>query len=68
MNSFVVDAFERIAGEAGKLCGYAKKDTLTSNEVRTAVRLCLPGDLAKHAIVEGVSAVQMYTGDTTKRV
>lgn len=70
MNSFVLDAFERIAAEAGKLCTYAKKDTLTSNEIRTAVRLVLPGDLAKHAILEGVQAVQNFTGDGTasKRV
>lgn len=64
MNSFVFDAFERIAAEAGKLCMYAKKDTLTSNEIRTAVRLVLPGDLAKHAILEGVHAVQTFTDDS----
>eukprot|EP01055_Gregarina_sp_Pseudo9_P000057 Gregarina_sp_Pseudo_9__56@NODE_1037_length_1947_cov_28_680294_g972_i0_p4_GENE_NODE_1037_length_1947_cov_28_680294_g972_i0NODE_1037_length_1947_cov_28_680294_g972_i0_p4_ORF_typecomplete_len153_score17_36Histone/PF00125_24/1_3e18_NODE_1037_length_1947_cov_28_680294_g972_i0106564 len=67
MNSFVLDAFERIAGEAGKLCTITKKETLTSNEVRTAVQLVLQGDLAKHAIMEGVQAVQTYMGTTPKR-
>eukprot|EP01054_Gregarina_sp_Poly1_P006436 Gregarina_sp_Poly_1__6435@NODE_343_length_9409_cov_658_993470_g287_i0_p8_GENE_NODE_343_length_9409_cov_658_993470_g287_i0NODE_343_length_9409_cov_658_993470_g287_i0_p8_ORF_typecomplete_len144_score16_94Histone/PF00125_24/3_5e20TFIID_NTD2/PF04494_15/0_27TFIID_NTD2/PF04494_15/1_3e03TFIID_20kDa/PF03847_13/2_7e03TFIID_20kDa/PF03847_13/0_46RhlB/PF12300_8/0_34_NODE_343_length_9409_cov_658_993470_g287_i014661897 len=67
MNSFVLDAFERIAGEAGKLCTITKKETLTSNEVRTAVQLVLQGDLAKHAILEGVQAVQTYMGTGTKR-
>lgn len=67
MNSFVLDAFERIAGEAGKLCTITKKETLTSNEVRTAVQLVLQGDLAKHAILEGVQAVQTYMGTGPKR-
>lgn len=60
MNSFVMDNFERIATEAGKLCTYAKKDTLTSNEIRTAVRLVIRGDLSKQAISEGVAAVQTF--------
>ena len=30
-----------------------KKATLTSREVQTAVRLVLPGELAKHAVSEG---------------
>ena len=49
MNSFINDAFERIAVEAGKLVRYNKKGTLSSREIQTAVRLILPGELAKHA-------------------
>merc|ERR1712115_599661 len=48
MNSFINDIFERIAGEAGKLATYNKKATLSSREIQTAVRLMLPGELAKH--------------------
>merc|ERR1712118_222165 len=39
MNSFINDAFERIAVEAGKLVRYNKKGTLSSREIQTAVRL-----------------------------
>ncbi|EJK71317.1 hypothetical protein THAOC_07266 [Thalassiosira oceanica] len=53
MNSFINDIFERIAGEAGKLATYNKKATLSSREIQTAVRLMLPGELAKHAVSEG---------------
>lgn len=53
MNSFINDAFERIATEAGKLVRYNKKGTLSSREIQTAVRLILPGELAKHAVSEG---------------
>ena len=61
MNSFVNDIFERIAGEASKLANYNKKSTITSREVQTAVRLLLPGELAKHAVSEGTKAVTKYT-------
>ena len=37
MNSFINDAFERIAVEAGKLVRYNKKGTLSSREIQTAV-------------------------------
>ncbi len=61
MNSFVNDIFERIAGEASRLAHYNKKATITSREVQTAVRLLLPGELAKHAVSEGTKAVTKYT-------
>ena len=61
MNSFINDIFERVAGEAGKLCRYNKKSTLSSREIQTAVRLMLPGELAKHAVSEGTKAVTKYT-------
>ena len=48
MNSFISDIFDKIANEAGKLVRYNKKGTLTSREIQTAVRLILPGELAKH--------------------
>jgi histone H2B len=38
-----------------------KKPTLTSREIQTAVRLCLPGELAKHAVSEGTKAVTKFT-------
>ena len=61
MNSFVNDIFERIAGEASRLAKYNKKSTISSREVQTAVRLLLPGELAKHAVSEGTKAVTKYT-------
>jgi histone H2B len=61
MNSFVNDLFERIATEASRLAHYNKKHTITSREIQTAVRLLLPGELAKHAVSEGTKAVTKYT-------
>ena len=61
MNSFVNDIFERIAAEASRLAHYNRRSTITSREIQTAVRLLLPGELAKHAVSEGTKAVTKYT-------
>jgi histone H2B len=61
MNSFINDIFEKVALEASKLVRYNKKHTLSSREVQTAVRLLLPGELAKHAVSEGTKAVTKYS-------
>ena len=60
MNSFINDIFERIALEASKLVRYNKKHTLSAREVQSAVKLLLPGELAKHAIIEGAKAVNKF--------
>nr|XP_054929112.1 histone H2B-like [Dermacentor andersoni] len=76
MNSFVNDIFERIAAESSRLAHYNKRSTITIREIQTAVRLLLPGELAKHlpgsspllgfrpqkyAVSEGTKAVTKYT-------
>ena len=61
MNSFVNDLFERVAEEASRLANYNRKSTITSQEIQTAVRLILPGELAKHAVSEGTKAVTKFT-------
>ncbi|CAF1008394.1 unnamed protein product [Rotaria socialis] len=61
MNSFVNDIFERIAAESSRLSHYNKRSTISSREIQTAVRLLLPGELAKHAVSEGTKAVTKYT-------
>lgn len=62
MNSFVNDIFERVAHEASKLAAYNKRSTITSREIQTAVRLILPGELAKHAVSEATKSVAKYNG------
>ncbi|KAJ3124919.1 histone H2B [Nowakowskiella sp. JEL0407] len=66
MNSFVNDIFERIASEASKLASYNKRSTISSREIQTAVRLILPGELAKHAVSEGTKAVTKYQSSNAK--
>ena len=61
MNSFIGDVFERLCAESARLSRYSSKATLSSREVQTAVRLVLPGELAKHAVSEGTKAVTKFT-------
>ncbi|XP_025150009.1 histone H2B type 1-L-like [Bubalus bubalis] len=61
MNPFLNDIFEHIASEASRLAHYNKRSTITPREIQTAVRLLLPGELAKHAVSEGTKAVTKYT-------
>jgi histone H2B len=64
LNSFINDIFERLALEASRLSRYTKKSTLSSREIQTAVRLLLPGELAKHAVSEGTKAVTKFTSSS----
>jgi histone H2B len=64
MNSFINDIFERIAVEAANLVRINGGKTLSSREIQTAVRLILPGELAKHAVSEGTKAVTKYNQST----
>ncbi|KAH3732859.1 core histone h2a/h2b/h3/h4 superfamily protein [Pelomyxa schiedti] len=60
MDSFLHDMFERIATQAGRLARYNLHGTISSREIQTAVRLLLPGELAKHAVSEGTKAVTKF--------
>ena len=57
VNSFLNDVVDRIAVEASNVARHNKAKTMSSNAVQAAVRLVLPGDLAKHAMAEGTKAV-----------
>ncbi|CAI8616307.1 unnamed protein product [Vicia faba] len=61
LNNFMNDMFERVASEASKLKDYTGNMTLSSREIQGAVKLVLPGELGKHAIAEGIKAVNNYT-------
>ena len=61
VNSMMNDMFDKISSEASRLARINKKPTITSREIQTAVRLVLPGELAKHAVSEGTKAVTKFT-------
>ncbi|KAD3068258.1 hypothetical protein E3N88_36138 [Mikania micrantha] len=63
MNSFINDIFEKLAQESSRLARYNKKPTITSREIQTAVRLVLPGELAKHAVSEVAKEIRYPADD-----
>ena len=66
VNSFLVDMFERVAAEASRLARSNGKSTISSREVQTAVRLLLPGELAKNAVSEGTKAIAKFSTSKEK--
>ncbi|XP_068818618.1 histone H2B-like [Capricornis sumatraensis] len=60
LDSFVKDMFERIAEEAGRLAHSNKRCTIMTEDIETAVRLLLPGELGKYATSEGTKSVIRY--------
>ncbi|XP_063544401.1 late histone H2B.L4-like [Cydia strobilella] len=67
MNDFVNDIIERIACEAGRLIAHGKKTTLSENEIRTATKLLIPGELGKHAVLEGEKALRKYKNNSNSQ-
>ncbi|XP_055249486.1 late histone H2B.L4-like [Moschus berezovskii] len=60
LDSFVKDMFEQIAEEAGCLARSTRRCTIMNNDIQTAVRLLLPGELGKYAISEATKSVIRY--------
>jgi histone H2B len=66
LNDLVDDLFERIMNEASELARKDQRHTLTTREIQSAVRLVLPGELARHAVSEGHAAFVKYLENTKK--
>jgi histone H2B len=60
MNSLLWDILDRVASEAARIARYNKRPTLSCRELQTAICLIFPGELAKHAVADGVKAVHKY--------
>jgi len=61
LDSFIKDIQGRLCQTAREVSTDGKKRTLTSRDIQTAVRLVLPGELARHAVAEGAKAIVKFT-------
>ena len=70
IDAFTADLFERITGEAIKLLrlNMPKKKTVNLQDVKTAVKLVLPGELGRHACAQGQGAVDRFQATDLKRM
>ncbi|KAH1039421.1 hypothetical protein J1N35_041164 [Gossypium stocksii] len=59
--TYKIYIFKVLKQEASKLARYNKKLTIASREIQTAVKLVLPGELAKHAVSERTKAITKFT-------
>ena len=62
LNEILVDSYDLILKEARGLMMHSRKQTLSSKECESGVKLLIPGELGKHAVQEGRKALQKYTG------
>jgi len=57
---FAFDILLQVCLEAENLCRFNNRNTITSREIQTAVRLTLQGELAKQSVSEGTKALTKY--------
>lgn len=57
VDDMICELHRRLVLESVELCLANDERTLTSRDFLTAVRLSLPGELARHAVSEGIKAV-----------
>jgi len=50
LNEVLVDSYDLILKEARGLMVFSKKQTLSSKECESSVKLLVPGELGKHAV------------------
>jgi len=61
INSLLNVWCDKLASKAVTLMHHHKQKTVSSRDIQSAVRLLLPGELAKHAVSEGTKAVTRFT-------
>lgn len=66
LNAFVKDMIHRISTRAANLCKKNNRVTISARDIQSAVRLELPGELHKHAVLQGTRAVTQYTSSSKK--
>jgi histone H2A len=64
LNLMLHDTLEKIVQAASTMVHNRKQATLSSRDIQSAVRLVIPGELAKHAVSEGTKAVTKFTSST----
>lgn len=60
MNVMINHLFIVLAKAASNIMKDANRTTLTANDIQSAVRRVLPGELQKHAVSEGTKAVAKF--------
>jgi histone H2B len=61
LNQILAELFENMMAESRKLMIFSKKQTLSSKEVETSIKLLYPGELGKLAVQYGRNSLQKFT-------
>merc|ERR1712180_112841 len=60
MESFMFDIYDRITSQLHLLVKQKNGKTVSSKDIQAAAKLILPGELATHAVNNGIAAVKHY--------
>jgi histone H3/H4 len=66
LNAWLLYVGQTIAKKAVAIAYGAKKQTVSTREIQTAVRLLIPKELARHAVSEGTKAVTTFNYEGRK--
>ena len=61
LNDLALEVFRKITHNAAELSRHGGKNHLKAQDIQSAIRLTVPGELAKHAVNESTRAVTQFT-------
>lgn len=67
INTMVYDILERLCNDSAKLINRTNKKTMTASDIKAAVKMIFPKEIAKHAELEGTMAVARSEGETLEQ-
>ena len=62
LNEMLIDSYDRILLEGRQVMFFSKKNTLSSKECESAIKLLIPGELQKMAVAESRKALKKFSG------
>ena len=60
MNSIVLEFYRNVSKEAQALKNKTGKNLLTAQDIQSAVKITVPGELCKHAVAQAATAITKY--------
>ena len=62
LNEIIIDLYDQILQESRGIMMFSKKQTLSSKECESAIKLIIPGELGKEAVKAGRNALARFSG------
>ena len=60
MNSIILEFYRNVAKEAQALHSKSDKKIMTAQDVQSAIKIIVPGELCKHAVAQAATALTKY--------
>ena len=60
MNSIILEFYRNVAQEAQSLNGKVGRGRLPAQDIQSAIKIVVPGELCKHAVAQAATAITKY--------